>query len=101
LCDECARADANLDSFNLANIHEAQCYYCGDKAASGSMNQAWELPSRQQPMHYTCVRCMGLYHQLYLPALKDLPSDLSYENLVQLMTALVQQVDDRLKQAIA
>jgi protein-arginine kinase activator protein McsA len=101
LCDECANADAILDSASFANIHQAKCYYCGDKAASGSMNQAWELPSRQQQMHYTCLRCMNLYNQFYLPALSNIRSGMSPEELCQHLELVLRETDDRVRQAIA
>jgi hypothetical protein len=67
LCDDCVKADG-LSSV-LGGIREAKCFYCGDKAMGGSMNQAWEFPSRQQFMHYTCMRCGDFYHRFFLEAL--------------------------------
>lgn len=101
LCDECAslrQVGADADGIS---IHDAKCYYCGDKAASGSMNQVWELPARKMTMHYTCLRCMGLYHQFYLEALGSVPGHLTPEDQLQRMEAMVGEIDSRVRSIIS
>jgi protein-arginine kinase activator protein McsA len=98
LCDECAKAAVMPGFPDFSAIHQAKCYYCGDKAASGSMNQAWEIPSRQQQTHYTCIRCMYLYHQFLLKALQDIPADLPpQDQYQQYRETMVRETADRVR----
>ena len=101
LCDECAslrQVGADEDGIS---IQDAKCYYCGDKAASGSMNQKWELPARKKTMHYTCLRCMGLYHQFLLESLRSIPEGLAPEDQLRLMEAGVGEIDARVRSTIS
>lgn len=101
LCDECASLRQVATDADGVSIHDAKCYYCGDKAAGGSMNQKWELPARKQAMHYTCFRCMGLYHQLLLEALGSIPEHLSPEDQLRRMETLVGEVDSCVRSKIS
>lgn len=97
LCDGCASLRQVATDADGVSIHNAKCYYCGDKAAGGSMNQKWELPARKQTMHYTCFRCMGLYHQFLVEALDSIPGHLSPEDQLRRMETMVGEVDSRVK----
>jgi hypothetical protein len=100
LCDECAQAQQAPTGIDFSSIRDAKCYYCGDKAASGSLNQRWELPTRKQPMHYTCQRCMGLYHQFLLVALNAEPDGLPPEEQLRRMERVVSEVDSQVRAAL-
>ena len=101
LCDECASLRQVATDADGVSIHDAKCYYCGDKAAGGSMNQQWELPTRKQTMHYACFRCMGLYHQFLLEALGSIPEHLSPEDQLRRMETMVGEVDSRVRSKIS
>lgn len=101
LCDECASLrQAGVDEEGIS-IQDAKCYYCGAKAAGGSMNQKWELPIRKKTMHYTCLRCMGLYHQFFLEALGSVPGHLTPEDQLLRMEAMVGEIDFRVRSKIS
>jgi len=101
LCDECASLRRVATDDDGSSIHDAKCYYCGDKAAGGCMNQKWELPARKQTMHYTCFRCMGLYHQFLLEALGSIPEHFSPEDQLRRMETMVVEVDSRVRSKIS
>lgn len=101
LCNDCARAQQLAVDENGVSIHEAKCFYCGQKVASGSRNQPWELPARKLTMHYTCLRCMGLYHQLLLESLGTIPDHLSPEVQLRHMETLVVEVDSLVRSTIS
>lgn len=101
LCDECASLRQVATDADGVSIHDAKCYYCGDKAAGGSMNQRWELQTRKQAMHYTCLRCMGLYQQLLLEALGSIPEHLSPEDQLRRIETMVGEVDSRVRSKIS
>ncbi len=101
LCDECARAQQMALDEDGLSIHDAKCFYCGDKAASGSRNQSWELPVRKLTMHYTCLRCMGLYHQFLLESLRSIPAHLPPEDQLRLMQTMAAEVDSRVRSTIS
>ncbi len=101
LCDECAGLWRAANEDDGISIHDAKCYYCGDKAAGGSMNQKWELSARKQAMHYTCFRCMGLYRQFLLETLGSIPEHLSPEDQLRHMETMVEEADSRVRLKIS
>lgn len=100
LCDACASAQGLTTYSDGTSIHDAMCDYCGGKPAGGSMNQPWELPHRQKTMHYTCMRCMGLYGQFMLESLATIPKDLPLNEQLQLMQTLTAEADAHVRAAI-
>lgn len=99
LCDDCATTqDLTTDASGIS-IHDARCCYCGDKAAAGSLNHEWELPHRKQTMHYTCLRCTGLYSQFTLESLAP-PQDLPLNEQLQRLQSLTAETDARVKAAV-
>ena len=100
LCDNCATTqDLTIDASGVS-IHDARCCYCGDKAAAGSLNHEWELPHRKLTMHYTCLRCTGLYSQFMLESLATTPQDLPLNEQLQRLQALAAETDARVKAAV-
>jgi len=101
LCDECASLQRVATDEDGISIQDAKCYYCGDKAASGSMNQIWELSARKQAMHYTCFRCLRVYHQFLIEVLGSIPEHLSPEDQLRRMEKMVDEVDFRVRSKIS
>jgi hypothetical protein len=101
LCDECASLRQVATDADDISIHDAKCYYCGDRAAGGLMNLKWELPVRKQTMHNTCFRCMELCHQFMLKALGAIPEHLSPEDQLQRMETMVGEVDSQVRSKIS
>jgi len=101
LCEACATAQGFMTHPDGTSIHEAKCDYCGAQPANGSMNQPWELPHRQKAMHYTCLRCTGLYGQFMLESLATTPQDLPLNEQLQRLQALTAETDARVKAAVA
>ena len=92
LCDACESKRITLTGFPRMELRGARCFYCGDLASSGSINQSWES-SRGHIFHYTCSQCFQNYHDLLLPELAKLEGDTGPEQQLEQMTQLAIKID--------
>jgi hypothetical protein len=101
LCDICRRDYApTAAELGLPPLDGAHCFYCGDVALSVSLNQAWELPSRQQRYHYTCRRCAELYYKFLLEAAVSIPQGLSPAQKLQHIEQTIRETDRRVQNQV-
>ena len=102
LCDPCASLRQVWVDETGTSIHDAKCFYCGDKAAGGSLNQPWESSTRKQAVHYACMRCMGLYNAFLGEAIGSLlVESLSPEEQLLHLQKMVEEIDSKVKLMIA
>ncbi len=95
LCERCAEQWS--PPALRADPRNAQCFYCGDKAFSASLNQSWEREVRGGEFHYVCYPCMEEYQRVLIERLDDLPKNDSVEEQIRQMALLVEEVDSWVK----
>lgn len=74
-----------------------KCYYCGGPAQSASTNMEPWREVRNQAMHYTCFRCFEYENELFLNALEKVPKNLSRDEEMNRLRALMRSIDSKVK----
>jgi hypothetical protein len=100
LCEVCIRTHTAQSGFDLPTLDGALCFYCGGVATSASMNQTWEVSSRQQRYHYTCFRCSELFHEFITEALSSIPDGLPPEQQLQRIEQITRDTDQRVRDRV-
>ena len=100
LCEVCIRTHTAQSGFELPTLDGAQCFYCGDSAMSASMNQSWEISSRQLRYHYTCSRCSELYHKFITDALASIPDGLTPTQQLRHIEQITRDTDQRVRDRV-
>ncbi len=100
LCEVCIRTHATQSGFDLPTLDGARCFYCGGEAMGGGMNQSWEVSSRQQRYHFTCLRCAELLHEFTTETLSSLPHDLPADQQLQRLEQITREIDQRVRDRV-
>jgi hypothetical protein len=99
LCGACLRNQSLAVGFPTLDGTQV-CFYCGDIAASASLNDSREFAIRQQWFHYTCHRCRELEIKFTIEALSPLLGQPPQEQEEQMLEDIIQAVGERVRRAI-
>jgi len=101
LCDDCMRTYQEKMPVQFPKLDGTEhCYYCGEPATSGHMNQREQLRVRQQKFHLTCHRCFGLENKFFKEALNAIPRELPPAEQVSLIEQAIRDVDQKVRDAV-
>lgn len=95
-CQNCFDARMRETKVSVPNLREACCYYCGDNATVGTINQKWEVEIRGCEYHFACLKCSKNFCNLIKNAFSEVEKKTSSEQL-KITIKIVKDVDSQVR----